>query len=343
MGKVKDELLFTLLRNFLTIYLQDRRKASIHTIKSYRTTWNHLLDFVAAEKSISVLNVTLKCIYRDMVEAFLHKSANTSDATYNNRLAAIKAFFTYASACNPEYISHYSEISLIKSRKQDIFAKVDYMTETAIAAIMEVPDTSKDLGIRDQFFMILMYDTGARIQEMLNIRICDIKVGSMPTITLYGKGRKTRIVPVMPKTVSHLERYLKIFHTGVSEHSTDLLFYSIRNGIKNGICDDTMRIRLQKYANVARKNCPEVPQRVHPHLWRHSRAMHLYQHGMDLTLISQWLGHEQLSTTLVYAHADTEAKRKAIERAMADNRANIASAKRYTIDDEKVIRHLYGL
>lgn len=343
MGKVKDELLFTLLRNFFTIYLPDRRKLSPNTIRSYRTTWNQLLDFVSSEKNISVLSVTLKHLDREMIENYLHRSASKSDATYNNRLAAIKSFFSYASACNPEYISRLNEISLIKSRKQDLFAKVEYMSEEAVRALLEAPDVTTMAGVRDQFFMILMYDTGARIQEMLGLRVCDIKRGNTPTAVLHGKGNKTRVVPLMTKTVSHLEHYLRLFHPEESEFSTELLFYSVRKNVKTAVCDDTMSIRIQRYADEARIHCPDIPLRVHHHMWRHTRAMHLYQHGMDLTLISQWLGHEHLETTLVYAHADTEAKRAAIERAMEGNKVSADSGTRYTIDDEATIRHLYGL
>ncbi len=343
MGKVKDELLFTLLRNFLTIYLPEYRQSSNNTVRSYRTVWNQLLDFAAEDLKISVLSVTLKHLNRDMIERYLQSAASENGATYNNRLAAIKSFFNYASACNPEYISRLNELSAIKSRRQDVFAKVEYMTENAVQAILDVPDATTETGTRDRFFMILMYDTGARIQEMLDIKIRDIKLGTTPTIVLHGKGKKTRIVPLMENTVSYLSDYLHKFHSGENEYSDELLFYSIRRGIKTAVCDDTMRIRIQKYADKARENCPEVPKKIHHHLWRHSRAMHLYQHGMDLTLISQWLGHEQLSTTLVYAHADTEAKRAAIERAMEQSNLDIGGGTRYTIDDEATIRRLYGL
>ena len=97
------------------------------------------------------------------------------------------------------------------------------------------------------------------------------------------------------------------------------------------------------YADLAREKCPDIPEHVHPHLWRHSRAMHLYQHGMDLTLISQWLGHKNYTTTLVYAYADIEAKRKAIERAMANGEPTESLEENYTVKDEEMIKKLYGL
>ena len=110
------------------------------------------------------------------------------------------------------------------------------------------------------------------------------------------------------------------------------------------ICDDTIRVRMNIYAEMARQECSEVPERVHPHLWRHSRAMHLYQHGMDLTLISQWLGHKQFTTTLVYAHADTETKRKAIEKAIGGTSPiEQISQATYKVEDEETLKRLYGL
>lgn len=233
MGKVKDELLFTLLHDFLTIYLPDRRKLSPNTIRSYKTTWNQLLDFTAAERGISALSVTLKLLDRDLIENFLHKVSANSEATYNTRLAAIKSFFNYASACNPEYISRLNEISAIKSHKLDVFANVEYMSEKAVTALLEAPDIKTKAGIRDQFFMILMYDTGARIQEILNLRGCDIKRGNTPTAILHGKGNKTRVVPLMVITISHFENYLSFFHPGESEFSTEYLFYSVRRNIVN--------------------------------------------------------------------------------------------------------------
>ena len=99
----------------------------------------------------------------------------------------------------------------------------------------------------------------------------------------------------------------------------------------------------QKYVDSARAKCPEIPERVHPHLWRHTRAMHLYQHGMDLTLVSQWLGHANLETTLIYAYADTEHKRQAITRALGDNAAPGVDLANYTVNDEELLKLLYGL
>ena len=147
----------------------------------------------------------------------------------------------------------------------------------------------------------------------------------------------------MKDTVKHLQNYMKVFHPGETWMTSEWLFYVERKGIRNAMCDDTARLRLQKYAASAREKFPDVPLNVHPHLWRHTRAMHLYQHGMDLTLISQWLGHKQLETTLIYAHADTEAKRKAITEAMASDPFLEAEPVNYTVSDDEILKRLYGL
>lgn len=344
MGRIKDTELFMLIKNFLTVYLPVQRKASPHTVTDYRIVLDQFLTFIADRKKIPYLSVTFSMINKTMVEAYLEhltQEKKFTPATRNNRLAAIKSFVSYAAACRSEYVATMNEISGIKVQKDDPFSKVDYMTEEAVKALLNAPDTTTRIGLRDQFFMILLYDTGGRIQEIIDIRICHIKIGKTASVLLHGKGDETRSVPLMKSTLEHLKNYMNVFHLGESWMSQNYLFYTERKQMKTQICDDTIRVRLNKYAAIARTECPDVPEKVHPHLWRHTRAMHLYQHGMDLTLISQWLGHRQFATTLVYAHADTEAKRKAIEKAMGDDA--IYSESSYEIDNEEKLKRLYGL
>ena len=344
-GFVKDEQLFLLIKNFLLTYLPVQRRSSENTVKVYRTVLNQFLKFTAEQKHISVTSVSFDMFTYEMVNAYLDSLSEKgfSPATRNNRLAALKAFVLYASACSPEYISIAGKVSAIKMQKDDPFSKVDYMSEEAVHAILDEPDATTRLGLRDQVMMIFFYDTGARIQEVLHVRICDIKMNQTPQVILHGKGNKVRTVPLMKDTVAHLLRYMDVFHKDESWASTQLLFYSERKGVRQPICDDTVRLMMQKYADSARLKCPTVPSRVHPHLWRHTRAMHLYQHGMNLTLVSQWLGHARLETTLIYAHADTEHKRKAITQALGENAAPGIEQTNYVVTDEELLRRLYGL
>lgn len=345
MGKVKDEMLFGLIRDYLLIYLPNQRHASQNTVKSYRTTWNQLLRFIAEKNRVKLMSVTFEMInYMSVTEymKWLSEEKNASISTQNNRLAAIRAFLDYASACRPEYISLSGQLDAIKVPKKPRFEKIDYMSEEAVKTLLNTPDVHTRDGLRDQFFMIFLYDTGARVQEVLNVRLCDIKLGKTPTVLLHGKGNKIRTVPLMQDTVTHMKNYMSAFHKGTPIEAPEYLFYVERKGKRNPMNDDTARLRLQKYVKPAREKCPDVPENIHPHLWRHTRAMHLYQHGMDLTLVSQWLGHSQLETTQIYAYADTETKRKAIERAMSST-PGMETIETYKVSDEELLRKLYGL
>ena len=223
MGKVKDAQLFMLIRNFLEIYLPTYRHAGENTVKSYRTGLNQYLDYVSSKKQISRFAVTGAMFSYDMVTEYLHwlsVDRKVSSATCNNRLAVIRAFISYAAACKPEYIDLKSRLSQIKGKKNDQFGKVDYMSEAAVKALMEAPDVSTTAGLTDQFMMVMLYDTGARIQEILSLRLCDLKIDKTPTAIIHGKGGKTRIVPLMPETVKHLKKYLKAKENRVATSTT---------------------------------------------------------------------------------------------------------------------------
>ena len=256
MGRIKDEELFRLIKNFLTIYLPVQCKASPHTVNNYRIVLDQLLTFTASMKKISFIQVTSDMICRETIEAYLDhliSEKNLSTATRNNRLASIKSFLKYAAALKPEYVSLMADIATIKKQKDDQFSKVDYMTEDAVTAILNEPDTGTKIGIRDLFFMIILYDTGGRIQEIIDIKINEIKTGKTPSVLLHGKGGKDRIVPLMERTMEHFKKYMSVFHPNKSYTSNDYLFYSHKNGINSKICDDTIRIRMNIYAASARE------------------------------------------------------------------------------------------
>lgn len=191
--------------------------------------------------------------------------------------------------------------------------------------------------------MILLYDTAARNQEILDLRLIDIhSIQKDPYIVITGKGHKTRLVPIMKKTVEHFEKYTKIIHQQSDGNS--YLFYTIRNGERMQMSPDNTEKFIKKYGESAREKNSEVPPNVHPHMFRHSRAMYLYRGGMPLPLLAEWLGHVQLETTWIYANADTHMKREAIEK--ATSKINPLKTKGKVIDwhnDEELIKKLYGL
>ena len=345
MGRVKDEPLFQLLHDYLKKYLPDQKYASPNTVKAYRTALNQFFEYVVQEKSIPLSEITFPVLDYDMVNAYLDwlvSEKKCSPATRNHRLTCIRSFFAYAASRSTEYMAYQAALSKIPKQKAGKIP-VEYMSEEAVQTILKQPDTSTRQGIRDQFFMVLLYDTAARVQEMLDLKVCDIRPGKTPTATLLGKGSKVRTVPLMPETMEHFQNYLNVYHEGEGRYSTQPLVYIVQHGTRNPMSDDNVRKFLKKYGDLARKICPEVPENIHPHLWRHSRSMHLYQHGMDLTLLSQWLGHANLETTLIYAYADTEQKRRAIEKSMGRKVTGGIDIPRFTVSDEDTIKRLYGL
>lgn len=190
--------------------------------------------------------------------------------------------------------------------------------------------------------MILMYDTGGRIQEILDLRIKDLCLEfDTPLVYLTGKGNKVRAVPLMDKTIQHLMEYLRMFHPQYPQNGDDYLFYTVIRGRKSAMSPDNASVFIKKYANQAKEHCPELPDNVHAHLFRHSRAMHLYQSGIPLSYIKDFLGHVSATTTSIYASADTTMIKEALEKAA--RQGNATSELPIWEGDEGMILKLCGL
>jgi site-specific recombinase XerD len=340
--------LFALVRDYLTRYLPLERKSGQNTIRSYQKALELLLDYVKTQKNVPLAKITFDMIDRNMLSSFLDYLENErgcSSDTRNHRLHSIRAFYAYAAENDITAIVYYEEI--LKVDTANVVPKlVEHMSEDAVKAIIAQPDTTTDKGLRDMFLMLFLYKTGARIQEALNIKLQDIQFGKTPSVLLFGKpNNKPRTIPLRDDTAQHLREYIKMFHQNESIYSKQYLFYTVRNGTKKRMTEDNARSFIRKYGVSARAICAEVPENVHPHLFRHSCAMSLYQGGVHLTLISEWLGHANFETTLIYAHADTEIKRKAIENAIPKDTPLAAhiDAGRYKVNDELLLKQLCGL
>lgn len=289
---------------------------------------------------ISFETITASLLYEFL--EWLVVSKGCSISTRNHRLQCIRSFYGYVADTDPVAAVFTNEILKVRSVPNPTAHQVEYMSEPAIAAILAEPDCDTMRGIRDVLLMTLLYDTGARIQEILNLRLSDILLHNS-RITLLGKGQKMRSVTLMNSTMKHLLKYLSVYHPDSPPDYP--LFYTTRNGLMRAMTSDNARKLIKAYGTFARIKCVEVPENVHPHMFRHSRAMHLYQHGMPLLLISQWLGHANMETTLIYAHADTEMKRKAIEASTPETSPlkSFSNSDRFTISDEDLIKKLYGI
>lgn len=346
MGRIVDEELWRHVRNYFTVYLPQARGSSPHTIRSYQKSLDSFLDFVAKWKEMPLSSVTFSMLNSEMLSLYLDdiERNGASVSTRNHRLNGIRAFFGYVSKVDTAKMAMRSDIEQIPLKKATT-EKIEYLSEPAIKALLEQPDAQTKKGLRDRMILLLMYDTAARINGIVNLNICDIAMGRNPVVTLHEKGSKVNTVPIMKQTVEHIHQYMAVYHPDESVYGQSPLFYSLRDGEKCRLDASTIRKFMKRYAQKARETCIEIPDDVHPHLLRHSRAMHLYQHGMDLTLVSQWLGHSRLETTLVYAHADTEQKRKAIEAATSSDSPlhQKLNATRFTITDDEMLKKLYGL
>ena len=204
---------------------------------------------------------------------------------------------------------------------------------------------AKRKGLRDKTMMILMYDIAARVGEIVSLKIKNIRLESPSVVSLSGKGKKDRIVPVSAKAIKHLKRYMKLFHDGEDSKPDAPLFYVYYSSSKHPMTTDNVRRMILQCARIARETNKEVPEHVHPHMFRHSRAMHLYQSGMDLPLISQFLGHSHLETTMIYAYADTEMKREAIFETEKKRSRHFGGdgIRLCKVSSEEDIKKLYGL
>ena len=297
----KTDKFIQMLHNYLTLFLPKQRGSSPHTILAAKQVWNMLLNCICAKTDKKAETITFADINNETVLGFLdskEKEKGWTPKTRNHRLGTIRAFFRYVTSLEPTLSYHLeclNKIPLKKAKNKSFI--LEYMSQKAVTALLCQPDTSKKMGVRDTFFMSLMYDTAGRDSELLSMHLCDFDPVNKK-VCLLGKGNKPRMVSIDDNTISQFHLYVRLFHpTGDGEHP---LFYTIRHGKAGHMSDDNVARFIKKYGKEARKICSEVPAHTYPHLIRRSRAMHMYQAGMPLEVISLILGHEDPITTRVY-------------------------------------------
>ncbi|MFB5198606.1 site-specific integrase [Neobacillus sp. KR4-4] len=304
------------LTRFLSDYLPSQRNVSVNTIKSYRDTFKQVLLFFDFELNIKPEHLTFKKIKAEKIRDFLlwlEKSRNVGINTRNQRLAAIHSFFRYAQSEHPENIFECQKILGIPFKKRQI-RTVEFLSQESLRYILEQPDTNEKRGRRDLTLMATLYDTGARVQELIDLKTRDIRLAKPATITLTGKGNKRRSVPIMDKTRVLLENYMKENKLSENGKQDYPLFY---NSNRRPFTRPGITYILEKYLKQAKETHSDVlfSDRLHPHMIRHTKAMHLLEAGVNLIYIRDLLGHVNVSTTDIYLRANTEIKRKALEDA----------------------------
>jgi site-specific recombinase XerD len=264
-------------------------------------------------------------------------------SSINQRITALRSFFRYAADCDCTLVALSQEIDKkLKATKAE-GKIVGFLSEKALQIFLNQPDEKNRIGLRNLAFLVLLYDTGARCSEVLQLKVRDLRLNvKHPEIFLMGKGKKPRLTPLMPKTVQHCERYLKAFHPDYTEHGDGLLFYTVIHGKRNPMSADTVAAFMKKYSEMAHLACKEVPQKINPHMLRHSRAMHFYREGMPRVLLAEYLGHADTQTTKIYAFADTEMKRKALIKAGVCEKITLEPEAIWENDEDMILR-LSGL
>lgn len=299
-----------LLHAFFYEWMVQQRNASVHTVRSYRDTWRLFLRFVAHRRKRTVAKLALTDLTATEVRSFLqYTETERGDTigTRNCRLSALRAFFSFVADREPTAIAQCSEILSIPTKRAPIYAPC-YLEPEEVKAILAQPNRSTLEGQRDHALLSFLYNTGARIQEALDVFPQAIRFEPPACVRLYGKGRKERLSPLWPETVSLLRALLRR-----QPRADDEPIFVNRYGIPLG--PSGVRFKLAEYVEAAAKTVPSLAsKRITPHSFRHATAVHLVAAGVDITVIRSWLGHVSLDTTNHYAQANLETKRKALER-----------------------------
>ena len=306
------------LTDFLSKYLPAERGMSYNTISSYKMTFILFIEFMNTQKNVNVQKLSLSHCNRESIVQFLdwlQLTRKSSASTRNVRLAALHSFFKFMQYREPDRLNEWQQILSIKVKKAKKEV-INYLSVDGITLLLRQPDQLSRKGARDLAMLALMYDTGARVQEIIDLTPSSLRLDKPFTIKLIGKGNKARIVPLMEQEVVHLKYYMqknKLFEPYANLYP---LFFNSR---KEKLTRAGVSHVLQRYADMARSKNPSlIPDKISCHSLRHSKAMHLLQAGVNLVYIRDILGHESVQTTEVYARVDSKHKREAIEKAYSD-------------------------
>lgn len=300
------------ITSFFSHYLVSQRNVSENTVKAYRDTFLLLFSFMSCVKGVRVDKLKIDDINRASILSFLEwleQERHNSAATRNQRLAAIHAFFKYLQAENVELVFQCKQILSIPFKRH---AKplVQHLEEDELKAILQMPDTTKLWGRRDLVLLCLLYDTGARVQEIIDLTVGDIRLESPATVKLTGKGQKRRTVPLMSQTTQLLKNYLEEQKLAEKEQSYPVFFNKQRKKLtRKGVA-----YILEKYVKQAAEVISMPTFNITPHIFRHTKAMHLLNADVNMFYIRDILGHVDISTTEIYARVDAEKKRAILEK-----------------------------
>lgn len=297
------------LTSYFSTYLPETCGVSPNTCNSYRDAFKLLLLYFQEEKGVPANRIELRMLNRNLASDFLdwlEVQRKVSVTTRNQRLAAMKAFAHYVQYRNPEYLENCTDIIAMRPKKHEK-PVIPFLTEEELKALLTQPDPSTRHGLRDLTLLSLLYDSGARVQEITDLKLKDIRLTNPAMATLTGKGRKARQVPLMKETCKLLDAYIRNFNLN-SEPLTSPLFFNQKG---QALSRYGITYILKKY--VSQAELDSDTRKISPHVLRHTKAMHLLRAGVNMIYIRDFLGHVDISTTEVYARIDAEMKRKVFE------------------------------
>ncbi len=302
------------LTNYLTTYLFGTKNFSIHTVHSYRDTFKLFLIYCDEMLRVSPEKLRIQMITPGVVSDFLKwlkESRGNSATSINQRLAAIHAFFKYLQRRDPCFLLQCQQILAIEPAKVSK-PMVGFLTERKLYNVFDQIDESTVSGRRDAALLRLLYDSAARVQELCDLRVRDVFLDSEPHVLLHGKGNKSRYVLIVKDVAQRLSAYIAENHLNRPECTDMPLFF---NQQRKKLTRAGVSYIVAKYADAARTLTPSIPKRITPHIFRHTKAMHLCQAGIDMIYIRDTLGHTDLATTEIYAKLNIELMRDALENA----------------------------
>lgn len=297
---------------FFTAYLASERGLAANTVASYSDVMKLLITFACERFRVEPEKLAIEQLSRDLIVDFLdhlESARGNAVATRNQRLAAIKTFFHFLARNVPALLHLNATVQAIREKKTD-HEPPPSLTLPEVNAILAVPDAGRLLGARDKALLQLLYNSGARVQEVADLRLADLRRDACAVVTLTGKGRKTRAIPLWPQTVTAIDHYLTLRQqAGVN---SDRLFVNVK---AQPMTRFGIGRRVEKLAHEAAGACPSLRERtVTPHVFRHTTALHLIEAGNDIAVVKDWLGHADLKTTSAYLEVSLRRKRDALEK-----------------------------
>ncbi len=343
--QAKDPRLISLMGEFMRAYLPGVRNRDEDTITSYRYSINLFVTYLESEHKVTVMTMQSSDFSQKNIVSFMAwlKSERKNVATtINHRLSDLRGFCKYLYKKNALSLTEYEEIREISDVDDDRMIDFTWLSVNDVYLVLKSTDSNRE-AIRDRFLLSLLYESGARINEVLSLKLLDIKPTSHgeADVHFYGKGKKHRITPLSKEIGRQYECYCQKYHPDKSQES--LVFYTFRNGRQNKMSRDNVSRILEGCQDEVRKSNPGLIH-LHSHLFRRTRAMHLYQAGVPLPTISEWLGHSNIETTRFYAKITEEMKREALHK-LSDSDSSVFKddvAFKYA-NDEEVLKRLCGL